>query len=591
MKVAGDPAGVEFEVDTARLIGSLKSINLSSGYFKYLPPSDRTIFADSFRFRAKRSGMYSPWEVFNITIIDLGPRVVTPAHLDFGSVRVGETKELPLEIENTGDTPTEVMIESNRTWFVPTPSQFSLEANGKKSPVIRFKPSVSGRLLADLTVTSSGSTQLVRLSGDIPQWLEVSPQSLQITPDKNQLREASLFVKNPNKETETVHVDSKNALIHPTSVQLPAGEAVEIKFSVPPVQKEALKGTIVISNSKDFEMSVNWQAKPVPAFLKLAARISPDLKISPSIVRMANLGGVGGTWNFSISPPFLIDNAAEMSARLMQNGTLEIRITEAPARRTLQPASKPTTAGSLKVSGPDGVQELRIENIQAQKNSPQKGPAPKQTPKPLPLPTPVVDTESFSLGPPPTPQITASSTYSSGSTGKPLGTATPPGAAKKQAETGTEERFGSIVDPAISNEIIRQSSVPMISGLQIDNLKPTSATLVIPYPPTDPQNFPLILHGKISLTVEEKVGFDWKVMGIAPPKRINPKALTYEIKGLYPGESNAIRIISQRLPDGSRVVVSQFNVDTPPAKPWMTWPKGILLLCACAAVGRYIYRR
>ena len=589
MKVAGDSAGVEFEVDTSRLVGSLKSLNHISGYFRYLPPTDRTVLADSFRFRAKRSGTYSPWEVFNITVSDLGPRVEAPAHLDFGSVRVGETRELPLELANTGDTPTEIMIESNRSWFTPTPSQFSLEANGKKSPLIRFTPSISGRLLADLTVTSSGSVQLVRLSGDIPQWLEVSPQTVQITPDKNQLREASLLIKNPNSEEETITIDTKNALIHPPSVRLPAGEAVYVKFSVSPVQKEALKGVISISNSKNFELNVPWHAKPIPAFLKFATRISPDLKIAPSLVRMANAGGVGGTWSFSIPPPFLINNLAELSAPLAQSGTFEIRITEAPARRTLQPASKSLTAGSLKVSGPDGAQEIRIENLPAQKSAPAKGPAAKPAPKPLPLPPPISDSESFTLGPPPAPLV--STVVNSPPAQDSFDKAPPITAAKRPFEDETDKRFESTVDPAISSEIMQQSSLSMISGLQIDNLKPTSATLVIPYPPTNPQNHPLILHGKINLTADSKLGFDWSIMDIAPPKRVTPKALSYEIKGLYPGESNAIRIISQRLSDGTRAVLNQFNIETPPAKPWLSWPKAILILSACVALGLHIRNR
>ena len=589
MKVAGDSAGVEFEVDTSRLAGSLKSINRNSGYFKYLPPTDRTVFSDSFRFRATRSGMYSPWEVFNITISDLGPRVEVPTHLDFGRVRVGETKELLLELANAGDTPTEIILESNRSWFAPSPRQFSLEANGKKSPLIRFSPSVSGRLLADLTVTSSGSVQLVRLSGDIPQWLEVSPQPVPITPDKNQVREAFLLVKNPNNEDETVTLDTKNALIHPPSVHLPAGETVQVKFSVPAVQKEALKGVILISNSKNFELSVPWNAKPVPAFLKFATRISPDLKITPSIVRMANLGGVGGTWKFSIPPPFLIDHSAETTAQLARSGTLEIRITEAPARRTLQPASKPLTPGSLKISGPDGEQELRIENVQAHKPSPAKNPTAKPTPKPLPIPAPVADTESFALGPPPAPTVSAPSDSSPAQDS--LGMIAPLSAAKKPFEGESDKRFESTVDPAISNEIMRQSSLSMISGLNIDNIKPTSATLVFPYPSTSPQNYPLILLGKISLSEDSKLGFDWRIIDIAPPKRITPEALTYEIKGLSPGESNTIRIVSQRLSDGTRVVVNQFNIETPPTKPWMSWPKGILLIGACLAFGRYLHNR
>jgi hypothetical protein len=228
LKVAGDSAGVEFELDTSKLAGVITSVNLNSGYFKYQPPKDRSVTSDSFRFRAKRSGAYSPWEIFRITVSDVGPKIEVSSYLDFGSIRLGEVKELPLEISNTGDTPTEVILETNRGWFSVSLSQFLLEPTEKKTVSIRFAPSISGRALADLTVTSTGAVQLVRLAADIPTWIEVRPQTLTISPNQNQNREAALVLRNPNPEEETVQIDSKNALLHQTSVVLPPAESVEV---------------------------------------------------------------------------------------------------------------------------------------------------------------------------------------------------------------------------------------------------------------------------------------------------------------------------------------------------------------------------
>jgi len=83
LKVAGDSAGVEFELDTSKLAGVITSVNLNSGYFKYQPPKDRSVTSDSFRFRAKRSGAYSPWEIFRITVSDVGPKIEVSSYLDF----------------------------------------------------------------------------------------------------------------------------------------------------------------------------------------------------------------------------------------------------------------------------------------------------------------------------------------------------------------------------------------------------------------------------------------------------------------------------------------------------------------------------
>jgi hypothetical protein len=228
-------------------------------------------------------------------VSDVGPKIEVSSYLDFGSIRLGEVKELPLEISNTGDTPTEVILETNRGWFSVSLSQFLLEPTEKKTVSIRFAPSISGRALADLTVTSTGAVQLVRLAADIPTWIEVRPQTLTISPNQNQNREAALVLRNPNPEEETVQIDSKNALLHQTSVVLPPAESVEVKFSVPSIQKQALKGLITISNAKEFSIVVPWSAKVVPASLKTETRISPDLSILPSLVRISNNGGISGS--------------------------------------------------------------------------------------------------------------------------------------------------------------------------------------------------------------------------------------------------------------------------------------------------------
>jgi hypothetical protein len=76
-----------------------------------------------------------------------------------------------------------------------------------------------------------------------------------------------------------------------------------------------------------------------------------------------------------------------------------------------------------------------------------------------------------------------------------------------------------------------------------------------------------------------------------PPKRVSPEVLLYEVSGLDPGESNAIRIVSPQLIDKTRVVMQQFNIQTPPAKVWMTWRLGLSILTVCAASGVYIQRR
>jgi hypothetical protein len=592
LKVAGDSAGVEFELDTSKLAGVITSVNLNSGYFKYQPPKDRSVTSDSFRFRAKRSGAYSPWEIFRITVSDVGPKIEVSSYLDFGSIRLGEVKELPLEISNTGDTPTEVILETNRGWFSVSLSQFLLEPTEKKTVSIRFAPSISGRALADLTVTSTGAVQLVRLAADIPTWIEVRPQTLTISPNQNQNREAALVLRNPNPEEETVQIDSKNALLHQTSVVLPPAESVEVKFSVPSIQKQALKGLITISNAKEFSIVVPWSAKVVPASLKTETRISPDLSILPSLVRISNNGGISGTWKLTVPAPFSLENELSQTIVLQPNDTREIRVTRTPVRKTDAIGGKALIAGSVRISGPDGESEIRVENLTPTKPAPAKT-APMPVPKPLPKPMPTaaqdLDSQSFALSPP----LAWNDAKSTIGTAIPAFPSLVPPTSPPQKIPLTEStpQFDSPIDRAISNSILEQSALQLLTNVNIKNITSTSASISFTYPPTTPKNYPLILRRQVKLKSNSEPSFEWTLLKFDPPKRPSPDVLLYEVSGLDPGESNAVRIISPQLTGKTRVVMQQFNIQTPPAKVWMTWRLGLSILTVCAASGVYIQRR
>jgi hypothetical protein len=592
LKVAGESAGVEFELDTTNLAGTITSVNLGSGYFKYQPPKDRTITSDSFRFRAKRSGAYSHWEIFKITVSDLGPKVEVSSYLDFGSIRLGEVKELPLDISNTGDTPTEVILETNRSWFSASLSQFLLEPGEKKTVSIRFAPSISGRALADLTVTSTGAVQLVRLAADIPSWIEFRPQVLTISPDLNQSREAALMLRNPNPEEETVQIDSKNTLLHQPSVVLPPNESVEVKFLVPSAQKQALKGVITISNAKEFSITVPWSAKVVPPSLKTETRISPDLSILPSLVRMNNNGGISGTWKLTVPASFSIENETSQTIVLQPNETREIRVTRTPVRKADAPGGKALIAGSVRISGPDGESEVRVENLTPTKPAPAKTapmPVPKPLPKPMPSTAQDTDSQSFSL----TPPLESNETKTAVGTAIPASPLPVPPISPPKNIPATEltPQFDSPIDPAISNSILEQSALQLLTNVNIKKVTPTSASIFFPYPPTPPENYPLILRREVKLKSNSEPRFEWTLLKFDPPKRTSPEILLYKVSGLEPGEPNAIRIVSPQLTDKTRVVMQQFNIQTPPAKVWITWRLGLSILAVCAASGVYIQRR
>jgi hypothetical protein len=307
---------------------------------------------------------------------------------------------------------------------------------------------------------------------------------------------------------------------------------------------------------------------------------------------MSNNGGISGTWKLTVPAPFSLENELSQTIVLQPNDTREIRVTRTPVRKTDALGSKALTAGSVRISGPDGEIEVRVENLASAKPAPAKTapvPVPKPLPKPMPASTQDSDSQSFSLPPAPEPNNSRTTTGVAIPAFPPP--VLPPSTLKKTPSTESTPQFGSPIDPAIRNSILEQSAIQLLANVSVEKVTSTSASIVIPYPPTPPKNYPLILRRQVKLKSNSDPSFEWILLKFDPPKRVSPEVLLYEVSGLDPGESNAIRIVSPQLIDKTRVVMQQFNIQTPPAKVWMTWRLGLSILTVCAASGVYIQRR
>jgi hypothetical protein len=82
---------------------------------------------------------------------------VTPTSLDFGSVNVGQTKDLMLTVRNTGGAPLTVnsMVSMNQRFSVTSASTpFTLAAGGEQAVTVRFAPTAAGAQAATLAIMS-----------------------------------------------------------------------------------------------------------------------------------------------------------------------------------------------------------------------------------------------------------------------------------------------------------------------------------------------------------------------------------------------------------------------------------------------------
>lgn len=97
-----------------------------------------------------------------------GPGISVTPTLDFGTVTVGQPKDLPLSVRNTGTANLTVnsISSSNAQFTVVSPgTPFNVAAGSEQAAVIRFQPSAAGAQSTTLTITSNAATVTVALTG------------------------------------------------------------------------------------------------------------------------------------------------------------------------------------------------------------------------------------------------------------------------------------------------------------------------------------------------------------------------------------------------------------------------------------------
>jgi len=111
---------------------------------------------------------------------------VQPTALNFGSVNVGLTVDLPLTVRNTGNATLNVtgITSSNSRFSVTSATSFNVAAGGQQMVTVRFSPTSSGAQTGALSIASnaSGSPTTVQLSGEGTQSQPVCPVVSNINP-------------------------------------------------------------------------------------------------------------------------------------------------------------------------------------------------------------------------------------------------------------------------------------------------------------------------------------------------------------------------------------------------------------------------
>jgi hypothetical protein len=609
LKVAGDPMGVEFEVDTRATKGKLTPLTANFSHLRYTPPADPAVTRDSFLYRAKRAQTYSSWETFHLALLEAGPRLQVPSVLDFGTLQLGERKTLPLTLLNSGDAVASEEISIQKPWTLdPAVTRIEIPPNQEFTVRVQIRAESVGKILGEVSIGRGNSYVPVPLQAEVSRWMEWSPSKLTLRPSQNTpgqwIRSAPLTLKNTTALAETFQLESKGDLEHPPEVALQPGESRTLSVRLKSADPGAARGGLVIRTSPagsppdaDIERSqlIPWECPGLPALLEKQLKPPGDPRIFHSLLTLTNRGGTAGSWTLTTSGSFLLGSTGSLQVALSPQQTRDILIREIPGKKS--PSEAPSPPPKIEFSGPDGASSLPLSSLplssRTSPSQPPLQPPPTRTvpappppgassPHTAPAPTPPPSAEVVRLGPPKSSAAPSPKT--------PPKTSRPPAdVIHLAAEKDFAPRHNrSEQDFQTYQEIFTNSFVPIVPGLILKDLTPHTATLILPFPPTPPTNFPLLFHGKFKPDSETGLDRDWKPLQYDDPTRDAAGRLVYRIRGLEPNTTVTLRILGPLLQTGKRQALHEQDFQTPPTPHRDILRTSILGVITAAALALWI---
>jgi uncharacterized protein (TIGR03437 family) len=197
---------------------------------------------------------------------------VTPGSLDFGSVTLGQSRDLNVTVRNNGAGALTVsgVAPPNPQFTVLTAVPFAVQPNSSATLSVRFTPATTGATTGNLAITSNDSvrsTVNVALSGAglaaLPPSINVSPAFLDFGGvNPGTVADLSLTVRNTGGGPLTVNsiatTNPRYSIVNPSipfTVAAGASQTVTVRFS--PLAPGVQTGTLTVSSNDTTRSAVN----------------------------------------------------------------------------------------------------------------------------------------------------------------------------------------------------------------------------------------------------------------------------------------------------------------------------------------------
>ena len=535
-----------------------------AAYVEYRPPLDMTLSTDSFSYVAANAKGVSGEAVVQIKIVDRGPKLEVAAQLDFGIVRVGDSKTLTLEVHNAGDLPAVGSINVSPPWMLSETESLQQLAPGKRRTLsVQFAPILAGTVAGELRFDAD-SSKVVTLTAEVRDWIHAGPDPLKLLATESQTRLGHLQLSNENDDPQTVTLTSKPPLEHPVEVSIAPHQQTAIPLRSTTRIPSSYSGVLTLSGGGKHETKVLlWEAAALGPSLGGADSAQAPLRLSrvpsdaaPSVL-LRNEGGQAGSWVLQCPVGCSL---RVRGAPLNAQATLQLAPGES-ARVSLfltaNPA--PTPLGALKIRGPDGEHVLALEAAPLPRLDPIDSPAPLA---------------AASAAAPAPPSTAAPASFTS---------EVAPQQSLIAAASRTKSRV-LVLDPAsfrALNQAFAQDA--LLNGLTITDVTSNRATLTFPLAPVIAPEQLLIHFRSLERAADGSLRISWSPRSATKGRRDANGKVILTVRSLTPGALNTIRLLGPDRGDGSRVILHQCDIDAPKAAPWFTFTS--VFFCLSLAVG------
>lgn len=567
---------------------------------EYTPPKDRSIKEDSFRFVVSNSKGTSSESIAEIQFKDIGARLECPNRVDFGSLRVGDTRQRSIEVVNTGDAVATgtVALSGEWTWGESSP-EYRIEPGQKASYRVQLTPSSAGKLEGTVRFGDTAQT-LTFLQAKVSAWIGATPDPLLLTASLQKSRSADLVLFNETPLPEWVVLESTPELVHPYIALVHPDQSVRVPLVCTNPSPMEQFGKLVLSGTRDRQRVLLWRAAALGAELSGYEHLE-KLVVSGSgkALRLWNEGGKTGRWILQTHAPFKVsiagkDNqpgdSSSSELRLGPGEMAEAQISYegktpgSPGMLYLRTFRHPMMLG--------GTFKSIVLNALPLKTTPSAGPkAPGKapTPEPLRVSSRLAFFERAASGAagassapntnipfPPNNRSTASDSRNRVPAPEPVPSRT--GSIVPKMNSGSTP--SAAPDSQTMNEIQR-AFLPgvILPGLEVRNITHHSAELRFPPPQGLKPEEILVQARQIDPSTSGSLRITWASLKSQASTTPNGK-FSLAINNLPPGTSTGVRLLGPPIGNGRRVVLHQSDIQTAnpphwlsPSLPWI-WLSG-----------------